>query len=190
MWELVARRTLFAMSVCLVAFLGYLLFINADSVPASRAVSPVSVEAADAKISDFTFTQSKGDTIEWHVQAKQARLFERDKRALLSDVDVTLYGTKGKELTVSGEKGTLDTTTNNFILANRAIPLVIETGGGYTIYTNHLAWTDETKEIHTDDPVRIVGNGLEVTGRGLLGRLESEEFKVLEDVHVAIAPAS
>ena len=189
MWELVARRTLLALSVFLAAFLGYLLFMNAETVPTSQPAPPGSIERADAKISEFTFTQSKGDIIEWQVEAKQARLFEREKRAVLTGVDVTLYGVKGKELTVSSEEGTLDTARKNFVLANRVDPLVVELGNGYIIYTNHLAWTDNTKEIRTDDPVRIVGHGLEVTGRGLLGRIESEEFEVLEDVHVDLFPA-
>lgn len=190
MWELVARRTLLALSVVLAAFLGYLLLMNADSIPTSQSAPPGSIEQADAKISGFTFTQSKGDVVQWQVQAKRARLFEQEKRAVLSVVDVTLYGQKGKELTVSGEEGTLDTATKNFVLANRADPLVVETGSGYTIYTNHLVWTDDTKELRTNDPVRIVGHGLVVTGRGLLGRMDSEEFEVLEDVHVDLSPAS
>ena len=44
--------------------------------------------------------------------------------------------------------------------------------------------------MRTQDPVRIVGHGLEVTGRGLLGYLDREEFEVLEDVHVDLAPSS
>ncbi|MGQ0666530.1 MAG: LPS export ABC transporter periplasmic protein LptC [Nitrospiraceae bacterium] len=190
MWELIARRTLLGLSVCLAAFLGYLLFINGDSVPTSRPAPAGPMEQADAKISEFTFTQSKGDAIQWQVQARQARLFEREKRALLTGVDVTLFGVKGKELTLSGDEGTLDTATKNFVLANRVDPLVVEIGSGYTIYTNHLVWTDDAKEIRTDDRVRIVGHGLQVTGRGLLGRMESEEFQVLEDVHVDLSPAS
>lgn len=188
MWERLARRALLTLSVVLTAFLSYLLFVNADSAPTSRPASPGSIERADAKISEFTFTQSKGDAIEWQIQAKQARLFEREKQALLNDVDVTLYGGQGKEMTVSGEEGTFNTATKHFVLANRQNPLVVETGGGYTIYTNHLSWTDDKKEISTQDPVRIVGHGLEVTGRGLLGKLVSEEFEVLEDVRVSLVP--
>ncbi len=164
--------------------------MNADSTPANKQAPPDSIERADAKISEFIFTQSKGDSIEWQIQAKQARLFEREKQALLNDVDVTLYGGKGKEMTVSGDEGTLNTLTKHFALANRTDPLVVETGGGYTIYTNHLNWADDKKEISTEDPVRIVGHGIEVTGRGLLGKLGSEEFEVLEDVRVALVPAS
>src|SRR6185503_17082290 len=80
--------------------------------------------------------------------------------------------------------------TKNFLLANRSEPLVIYTQSGYTIYTNHLVWTDQTREIRTQDPVHIVGNGLDVKGRGLLGHLDTEEFEVLEDVHVEVAPVS
>jgi len=187
MWELIARRALLTLSLLLAAFLGYLLFRNADSTQSSRPIAPESIEQADAKILEFIFTQSRGDVVQWQVQAKQARLFEQDKRAVLRDVALTFYGAGGDEVTVHGEEGTLDTATKNFRLANRQTPIVVETRSGYTIYTNHLVWTDKTREIRTEDPVRMVGHGLEVRGQGLLGRMESEEFEVLQDVHVDLA---
>jgi LPS export ABC transporter protein LptC len=189
-WQRWARRGLLAISVVLACFLAYLLVTNSTTVPNPTAAAPGSMDIADATISRFTFTQTKGDTVQWQVHAQEARLFERDKRALLQTVAVTLFGQQGKELTVIGDEGTLNTETKNFVLANRSVPLVIHTDSGYEIYTNHLAWTDQTREIRTQDPVRIVGHGLEVTGRGLLGHLDTEEFEVLEDVHVDLAPAS
>jgi len=85
MWGLVARRALLAVAVLLASFLGYLLFRNADSVSSNRPIAPESIEQADAKILEFIFRQSKGDVVQWQVQAKQARLFEQDKRAVLRD---------------------------------------------------------------------------------------------------------
>ena len=190
MWGLVARRALLAVAVLLAIFLGYLLFRNADSVSSNRPIAPESIEQADGKILEFIFRQSKGDVVQWQVQAKQARLFEQDKRAVLRDVALTFYGTEGDEVTVHGEEGTLDTATKNFRLTNRETPIVVKTRSGYTIYTNHLVWTDKAREIRTDDSVRMVGHGLEVRGQGLLGRMESEEFEVLQDVHVDLAPSS
>ena len=187
MWQRITRRALLTLSVLLAAFLGYLLFRNANSTQSSHPIAPESVEQADAKILEFIFTQSKGDVVQWQVQAKQARLFEQDKRAVLRDVALTFYGAGGDEVTVHGEEGTLDTATKNFRLANRQTPIVVETRSGYTIYTNHLVWTDESREIRTEDPVRMVGHGLEVRGQGLRGRMESEEFEVLQDVHVDLA---
>lgn len=190
MWQRWVRRGLLALSVALACFLAYLLVTNSTTLPTSTATMPGSMDTADATISQFTFTQTKGDAVQWQVQAQEARLFERDKRAMLQVVVVTLFGQHGKELTVTGDEGALDTETKNFVLANRSEPLVVHTESGYVIYTNHLAWTDQTREIRTQDSVRIVGHGLEVTGRGLLGRLDTEEFEVLEDVHVDLAPAS
>ncbi len=185
-----AQRGLLALSIILACYLAYLLMTNSASTPAPTAATPGMIDKADATISRFTFTQTKGDRVQWQVDAKQARLFEQEKRALLETVAVTLFGQQGKELTVEGDEGTLETDTKNFVLANRTEPLVVRTESGYVIYTNHLAWTDETRQIRTSDHVRIVGHGLEVTGKGLLGRLDTEEFEVLEDVHVDVAPAS
>jgi LPS export ABC transporter protein LptC len=189
-WQRWVRGGLLALSVVLACFLAYLLVTSSTMVSTPTAAAPGSMDTADATISQFTFTQTKGDTVQWQVQAQEARLFERDKRAMLRVVAVTLFGQRGKELTVTGDEGTLNTETKNFELANRSEPLVIQTGSGYVIYTNHLTWTDQTREIRTQDPVRIVGHGLEVMGRGLLGHLDREEFEVLEDVHVDLAAAS
>jgi len=189
-WQRWVQGGLLALSVVLACFLVYLLVTNSTAVPTPTSAASGSMDTADATISKFTFTQTKGDTVLWQVQAQEARLFEQDKRAMLQTVAVTLFGQQGKELTVLGDEGTLDTETKNFVLANRSEPLVIHTDSGYVIYTNHLAWTDQTREIRTQDPVRIVGHGLEVTGRGLLGHLDREEFEVLEDVHVDMASAS
>mgnify|MGYP002400784843 CR=1 FL=1 len=190
MWKLIARRTLLAASALLAVFLGYLLVRNADSVSTSQPTVPEHMEKADAKLSEFTFTQSKGDVVQWQVQAKQAQVFDQEQRALLHDVSLTFYGGGGEEVKVYGDEGTFDTASKNFALSHREAPVTVITRSGYTIYTNHLMWTDKSKEIRTDDPVRIVGPGLEIRGLGLLGKMNSEEFEVLHNVHVDLVPAS
>lgn len=190
MWQRWVRRGLLALSGMLACFLVYLLMTHSTVVSTPTATPPGSMDAADATISQFTFTQTKGDVVQWQVQAQEARLYERDRRAMLQIVAVTLFGQQGKELTVTGDEGILNTETKNFVLSNRSEPLVIHTESGYVIYTNHLAWTDQTREVRTQDSVRIIGHGLEITGRGLVGHLDIEEFEVLEDVHVDLAPAS
>jgi lipopolysaccharide export system protein LptC len=190
MWERWVRRGLLTLSVVLAAFLGYLLYARSDSFPVARPVPADSAEQADARIEGFTFTQTKGDIVQWRVEAQEARLYEHDKRAVLRQVEITLYGVQGRELMLTGEQGTLDTENKNFTLANRSDPIVIETESGYVIRTNHLNWIDQRREIHTSDPVAIDGHGLQITGRGLLGKLDSEIFQVLDDVHVDVGSAS
>jgi lipopolysaccharide export system protein LptC len=91
---------------------------------------------------------------------------------------------------LTGEEGTLETGTKNFMLANRNDPITIQMESGYVIRTNHLNWIDKRREIQTSDPVAIDGHGLQITGRGLLGKLDSEIFQVLDDVHVDVASSS
>ena len=190
MWEIFARRALLSLSILLTIFLGYLLFRNAESPSRGASVSSNAIEDADAKLGEFTFTQSKGEAVEWQVRARQARIFEQEKRAVLHEVVLTFYGGSGDEVTVHGEEGTFNTVTKDFVLANRETPIVVQTRSGYTIYTNRLEWVEAMREIRTTAPVRIVGHGLEIRGQGRMGRISSEEFEILKDVHVDLVSAS
>lgn len=186
MWGRYIRGVLLVLSGTLVIFLVYLLTSRVESEQAPTGPVPSRLEHADAGIDHFTFTQSKAGTVQWQVQAQRARLFDNENRAVLEGVEVTLYGPKGRELRLESDEGTIDTAKKNFVLAKRDGDIAVQLENGYTIFTNHLVWTDASREVSTAEAVRIIGNGLEVTGRGLLGRLDVEEFQVLEDVHVEI----
>lgn len=186
MWGRYIRGALLVLSGILTIFLVYLLTTQVESEQAPAGAVPVRFEHADAGIDNFAYTQSKSGAVQWQVLAQHARLFETLNRASLEGVQVTLYGPKGRTLYLEGDEGTIDTAKKNFVLAKRSGTITVQLDRGYTIFTNHLAWTDERREVTTADEVKIVGNGLEVTGRGLVGKLDVEEFQVLDDVHVSI----
>lgn len=188
MWERWVRRSLLGLTVVLASFLVYLLATRVESVPSPGMSRQQGVgEPSDAGIDQFRFTQSRAGTVQWEVRAKRARVFEAAKRAVLEEVEVTLFGAKGWEMKLAGEEGTVDLTKKDFTLMNRADPIVVHLQGGYTALSNHLVWTDDERRISTADPVTISGHGLTVTGRGFAGRLDTEEFQVLENVHVDVA---
>jgi lipopolysaccharide export system protein LptC len=186
MWGRYIRSALLILSGILAIFLVYLLSsqVESEQVPGGPVSSRL--EHADAGIDHFTFTQSRSGAVQWQIQARHARLFETENRAALEGVQITLYGPKGRELRLEGDEGTIDTSKKNFVLAKREGSIAVQLENGYTILTNHLAWTDARREVSTSDAVKIIGNGLEVQGRGLVGKLDVEEFQILEDVHVAI----
>jgi LPS export ABC transporter protein LptC len=186
MWRQWIRGSLLALSGILACFLVYLLTTRTDTTPKPSAASTGPLAHADAGIDQFNFLQSQGGIVRWKVEAQRAHVLEAQHRAQLEQVRVTLYGAQGRDLMLEGDTGTIDTASKDFLLINQGRPIVIELGSGYTIYTNHLTWTDEKREIRTEDPVLMAGHGLEVRGRGLIGKLESEEFRVLEDVRVDI----
>jgi lipopolysaccharide export system protein LptC len=186
MWSRYIRGALLTLSGILAIFLVYLLTSQVESEQPPAGPVSSRLEHADAGIDRFAFTQTKAGAVQWQVQARHARLFETENRAVLEGVQVTLYGPQGRELHLEGDEGTIDTAGKNFVLTKQEGAIAVRLENGYTIYTNHLAWTDASREVSTRDAVRIVGNGLEVSGRGLVGKLDVEEFQILDDVHVAI----
>jgi lipopolysaccharide export system protein LptC len=186
MWERWVRRSLLGLTVILASFLVYLLATRVETLPRQGAAAPAAMGNSDAGIDQFRFTQSRAGAVQWEVRAKRAQVFEADKRALLEDVQVTLFGAKGWEMKLTGEEGTVDLAKKDFVLSNRTDPIVVQLQGGYTAVSNHLTWSDEQRRITTRDPVTISGHGLTVRGRGFSGKLDSEEFQVLENVHVDV----
>ena len=188
-WQQWARGFLLALAVVSSTFLAYLLLTRTESTSPRAAAPKPLLDQADAGMEQFTFTQTKDGVVQWEVKAKQASLFEEQNHALLKTVEVTLFGVRGRELTVEGDEARLNTSNKNFEIANRERDLVIRLDGGYTVYTNHLEWTDKRQELETGDPVVIEGKGMRITGRGLLGKVEREEFQVLDDVRVDLDAA-
>ena len=146
-------------------------------------------EAADARIQGFTFTQTKGDIVQWKVEAQQARLRGSKASRVESCPDYVVRGPRQRAHVV-GRRGNVGYRDQEFHVGKPGAPIVVETDSGYIIRTNHLNWIDKQREIHTSDPVTIDGHGLQVTGRGLLGKLDTEIFQVLDDVHVDVASTS
>lgn len=184
MWERWVRRSLLGLTVVLTCFLVYLLATRVESVPTHGTSGRGATGNSEAGIDHFRFTQSRAGTVQWEVRAKRAQMFEGEKRAELKDVEVTLFGAQGWEMKLAGDEGTVDLAKKDFVLVNRVEPIVVQLQGGYTAVSNHLTWSDEQRKITTKDPVTISGHGLTVKGRGFAGKLDTEEFQVLENVHV------
>jgi lipopolysaccharide export system protein LptC len=188
-WQQWARGFLLTLAVFSSTFLAYLLLTRTESTSPRTAAPKPLLDQADAGMEQFTFTQTKDGMVQWEVKAKQASLYEEQNHALLKTVQVTLFGARGRELTVEGDEARLNTSNKNFEIENRERDLVIHLDGGYTVYTNHLQWTDQRQELQTQDPVIIEGKGMRITGRGLLGKVEREEFQLLDDVRMDIVAA-
>ncbi len=188
-WQQWARRFLLGLAVVSSAFLAYILLTRTDSATPSSVARKETLDQADAGMQEFIFRQTKDGALQWEVKAKQASLYEERNEALLQTVQVALLGPRGQELTVHGEEAQLNTATKDFTLSNRTSEIAVQLQSGYTVYSNHLHWTDKVQELTTGDPVRIEGNGLRITGQGLKGKLDQEEFQVLENVQVDFLPS-
>ncbi len=171
----------------MVGFLGSVLTQHVQSNrPPSVLTAPVS-ENVDADIEGFVYRQTKEGEVQWEVKAQKARVDESQHRAILEGVHLRLLGKNGQKMELKAEEGTIDIDTSNIDLQNRHSLIEIALANGYTILSPHIHWEDEDYVIRTHKPVTIHGDGLTITGIGLLGTLTTETLTVLDDVRVRIA---
>lgn len=178
------RWTLGGIILGLAVYLGYVVIGHVRSTAPPPPIDSPVFEDADAGMEGFVYHQTKDGKVQWEVAAQRAEVFEERHEATLVDVQLRLFGQDGEDMMVDADEGLINTETNDFSLRNQETPIVIELANGFTIFTPDLHWIDEKQEIRTSSPVTIQGNGLTITGVGLVGYLESEEFTVLDHVHV------
>lgn len=190
-----AKSTLSFQRVAKAGLLGIIFAVLATLVifivtGPSRRVPQVAVptlpQVADAGVKGFSFVQSKDGLVDWKIQAKQAQVFDADAKAVLNDVQVTLMGPDGVTMTVSGDDGTINTLSKDFIISKKTGDLALILTSGYTIYTSRFTWDNQKHRIWTDEPVTIKGPSLEVTGQGLDAFLTTQEMRVRRNVRVGI----
>ena len=155
--------------------------------PKRAAEIPGVFTNADAGIEDFSFVQTRDGKMQWKIQARRARIVDNESKAVLEDLQVTLFGERGILMVLEGDEGVVDTASHNFTLKKREGSIPIHLESGYTIYTNQLQWTDRNQEIFTDEPVTIHGDGIDITGVGLRGTLGTETFTITKDVRAVLA---
>jgi LPS export ABC transporter protein LptC len=146
-------------------------------------------QGADAWIQGFSYRQTRSGKTKWVVNAEQARVFEKDHLAKLQTVQVRLFdGTfQQEQLLITSEEGVMNTSSNDFELMSKNEKTVMTFESGYQVFSDVLTWSEKTRQIHTADPVTIRGNGLVITGTGLAGDVDNNEFRLLENVRAEVS---
>lgn len=182
--RLVRSGLLGIMLVVLATLILYVLQGPSRRVPAvSVAVLP---QSADAGLREFSFVESKEGQVDWKIHANEAQVFDAESKAVLKGVRVTLSDPQGVQMTVDGDDGTINTTSKDFVLSKRTGDLALIFKDGYTIYTPRIAWVNNERRFWTDEPVRITGPNMEVTGQGMDTLLTTREMRIRRDARVEV----
>jgi LPS export ABC transporter protein LptC len=161
----------------------FVFFFGLKKTP--QAPLPSMEDWADISLSRVSFVQSKNGVKAWELTAEQARLFEKNKMAVLKKISVVMKNKKGEAVTLSGEKGTMDMEGKIFLIQQEKHPVSIALGG-YTIKTSELRFSSEDKTIESDKEIKIAGEGILMWGKGLKMFLDRSELTILGDVHAEV----
>ncbi|MCA9409318.1 MAG: LPS export ABC transporter periplasmic protein LptC [Candidatus Omnitrophica bacterium] len=113
----------------------------------------------------------------WEVNGETADIMGEDIK--LSNVDANSYGEKHVNLTA--ETGVINQTSGTMLLEK---DVIITSEDGAQLITDSLDWNREADLVHTDDPVWITDQKINVSGVGMEAHPGLKNARIHENVRV------
>jgi len=158
-------------------------FVRQHNTPISFAFTRTK---ADVQIDRFSLVQSQNGAKDWELVAKRAKMYDKDSKAVLEDVQVKVFGYRGVGLSFDADKGVLNTATKDLFFERYGKPLAVSLSSGYTIYSPSLDWQDTKREVLANGPVTIVGSRVEISGNRLIMGADTGDFQVIGNVEAKV----
>lgn len=138
------------------------------------------VEAADISIQDMYLIEQKGVGDSWKLFAREASFYDTKQLVLMHNVRGQLVS-NDQSIDVEADYGQFDNATGNISVHGR----VQLKSQDYTIETDVLHWHASSRVLQSDTSVRVASAFVQITGEGLHGHPDQQNFVVRNDVHAS-----
>ncbi len=138
----------------------------------------------DQVISDFRITETASGKKEWKMAASRAYIY--DSRGLLEteEMEVEFFDEEGRvKSTLVADRGVINRGTDDMEARGN---VVVTGNSGVTLETETLLWMSKTRQIMSDDSVRVLRGGDVLTGVGFRGDPDLGSFEILKDMKATI----
>jgi LPS export ABC transporter protein LptC len=184
-------RSILTLSIIgMAVFVGQRVITHMETRSQATASVPLQEQqGADAWIQGFSYHQTRSGATKWVVTAEQAKVFDDEHVAKLQTVKVQLFDRdfQKEQMVITSEHGVMNTASNDFDLMSQHTKTVMSFESGYQVFSDRLTWKEEARQIQTDDQVVIQGGGMVITGTGLIGDAEKNEFQLLHNVRAEVS---
>ncbi|HTW87263.1 MAG TPA: LPS export ABC transporter periplasmic protein LptC [Candidatus Binataceae bacterium] len=134
---------------------------------------------------NFHWTQMKGGQKEWVLTAHDASYADDRTSVLLRDAKVTMTASDGKAVMLEAPQVTLKMNGNHVQQANMTGGLTVHYGD-FVVTTDHAIFVPDTDLITAPGAVVVSGQGIKVTGVGLIGHPHQQQFDLGSQVNTEI----
>ncbi len=136
---------------------------------------------------NFHWTQMKAGERQWVLTAGEAD-YTADKTTLkLIDAVVTMVSSDGKPVVVNAPHADLTLNGNHVTRAYLTGGTVIHFGD-YVLSTDSATFMPDDDKVEAPGLVTVVGDGLKVTGVGLIGHPKTRVFQLNTQVETVVTP--
>jgi len=171
-------------SAVVLAVAGWFLFSSVwkteEKAPAPLKILP---DKVDLQAKDVLLTEVGRGDVKYEIRAKTVRYLKKENAADFEDVNVKVIMPQGKIYTITSDRGTYDTEKKDISMTGH---VVVESDKGDRITTDHLNYVDAEKKIHTDAPVTMANQRIEVKGVGLTFLLDERHLTLSHQVQATI----
>jgi LPS export ABC transporter protein LptC len=134
----------------------------------------------DLALKKIDYTETRDGVRRWNLVADSADYNVKRGTSVVQNVFMTFYDEKGVEAgTLTAQSG--ETQSDNKKVTVRG-DVVVKGSRGYTFYVERLDYSDATRMISAESPVRIVTSRMELTGTGLHLNVDTQAYRVSSDV--------
>lgn len=157
----------------------------------SETEAPKSGEVKSKRLGDvmrlngIRMTQKKNNAKELDLWAETAVIAIDESRIDLERFTIVSYSKQAGEVTLSARKGAFINATNDVTASGGAL---VRDDRGRVLMTDGFTWNASKRQISTDDPIWVFGDGFTLRGKGLIARLDDEMVEIKSGVSVTILP--
>jgi len=149
----VVTGMLAAVVIAVVAGVSGTFYLSRKAADTPEAILAVIPDNTEVSLENIAHTASSDGRTQWRLTAEKARLTQGKRRLLLTRPAVVFYLEDGREVTLTADRGVLETGSNDIAVDGN----VVISNRDYRLATEALRYTHGSRVLSTDRPVAIDG---------------------------------
>lgn len=178
---------LFGAAALAVVFVVAVWVVRHRSSASALRQAAVMVPGALLHAHNFKWTQMKGGLSQWRLSAGDASYADDKTSLMLTDAELSMVSSDGKAVTVKAPHAQISVTGNHINSAHLSGGLTINYGD-FVMSTPEATFMPDKDIVTASGEVKVVGEGLTVTGVGLSGHPKERSFTLLSQTNTVVVP--
>lgn len=152
------------------------------------ADSPVSQVEPTLRLKEFNRVEVKDGRVQWEVDGEDAKYFDKEQTATLSNPDIKIYKDDGRTVRIVANLARLSFDEQDLTRVEAEGNVVVDTPDGKKVKAKLASFDRDSEELEVEGTVEISGPGVFIEGRGMTSNFKTEVTEIEQDVLTRIDP--
>lgn len=176
------RVSLSAFIVLSVLSLAVLVFINSRTKDAQKIIFTEDKKVS-LEVDRVHYSGTRAGRVEWELDADSATRPKDSDLTIFKTVKVVFYGKNGIPYTLKAKEGRFSESKGEIEAIGQ---VTVESKDGYTVSTESLMYAVNKKEISSGEKVSITSEAMDLSGEGLLVKVDEGKLFLSKNVKAVI----